>query len=165
MVKFIIFLQLLNVNSNVESSQPSSLFAPSTTSTTASSLFGHATPSSSLFGSKKPSGSLFQSAPPSTTSATLLQPPKSLFGNAGSQGLQLSTTADQQQVISQNQGTCQAESLQLTQQTITTQPNAQRMGSTDINGKLTDKELEAFKADKFTLGQIPEHAPPDGLCN
>ena len=144
------------MNSNVGSSQPSSLFAPSTTGTTTSSLFGHAAPIDSLFGSQKPAGSsLFQSSPPSTISASLLQPPNSLFDNAGSQKLQLSTTT----VISQDQGTGQTQGL------IATQPDAQRMGSTDINVKLTDKELDTFKADKFTLGQIPEHAPPDELCN
>lgn len=152
------------MNSNVGSTcnQPSSLFTPSTTGTTTTSLFGHVTPSSSIFGSQKPiASSLFQS----TTSAPLLNQPKSLFGDAGSQGLQPSTATDKQQVISQDQGTHKTQGQELTPRSITTQPDAQRMGSTDTNLKLTDKELEAFKADKFTLGQIPEHAPPDDLCN
>ena len=30
---------------------------------------------------------------------------------------------------------------------------------------LTAEELEAFQADKFTFGSIPEHAPPPTLCH
>lgn len=30
--------------------------------------------------------------------------------------------------------------------------------------KLTEEELDAFKADKFVLGLIPEHPPPAVLC-
>ena len=30
--------------------------------------------------------------------------------------------------------------------------------------QLTEEELDAFKADKFVLGLIPEHPPPTVLC-
>lgn len=37
-------------------------------------------------------------------------------------------------------------------------------GESDAFG-LTEKEITAFRAEKFTLGAIPEHAPPPALCH
>ena len=158
------FFQLLNLKSgdgNGGLSSQQGLFAPSSSGTTVSSLFGNATPSSSLFGSQKPTGSsLFQSSPPPNATTSLLQPPKPLFGDIGSQGLQLSLASDQPQGIIPTEGINPA-------QHSTALSNAQGTAAAGggSDGKLTEKELEAFKADKFTLGQIPEHAPPDLLCN
>lgn len=51
--------------------------------------------------------------------------------------------------------------------TTAAQPGAVRRvtGSTQVPGAstLSQEDLEAFKANKFTLGEIPEHPPPD-LC-
>ena len=70
----------------------------------------------------------------------------------------MSTTVGQQQLN-------QAQTTQPSQ----SQPSTLTPGNSGVvaggSTKLTDKELEAFKADKFILGQIPEHAPPEVLCN
>lgn len=36
--------------------------------------------------------------------------------------------------------------------------------SQSADHQLTEEEVEAFKADKFVLGHIPEHAPPEVFC-
>lgn len=153
-------------SSGGSSSQQGGLFAPSTTGTTVSSLFGNASPpSSSLFGSQKLAGSsLFQSSSPlqpTSGSALFGQPTQSLFGDAPSkQTLTSTTTIEQQGLINPTKAA-----------TLTSQQQSSGLGSGTAaalasSGQLTDKEtIENFKLDKFILGQIPEHAPPDSLCN
>ena len=163
-------VQLSGLKSSTDGANSSSqsFFAPSTTGTTTSSLFGNSTPSSSLFGSQKQS-SLFVSSPPPTTTIAQQQDmqtaARSLFGDTSSQEMltkQISTptvgVAGQQQL-----------NPALTAQPPQPQAGTITPGSSGVvaggGTKLTDKELEAFKADKFVLGQIPEHAPPEVLCN
>lgn len=163
----LILLQLSGLKSAADGANSSSqsFFAPSTTGTTTSSLFGNSTPSSSLFGSQKQS-SLFASSPPPTTIAqqqTMQTAGTSLFGGTSSQEMltkQMSTAG-----LSGQQQLNQAQVTQPSQ----TQPSTLSLDKSGVEAgdstKLTDRELEAFKADKFVLGQIPEHAPPEMLCN
>ena len=157
-------LQLSGLKSGASGANSSSqsLFAPSPTGTTTSSLFGNSTPSSSLFGSQRQS-SLFASSPPPTTMSTAQQQDiqtttGSLFGAQDMLTKQMSTTVAGQQQINQAQTTQPSQSQSTT---LAGNSGVVAGGST----KLTDKELEAFKADKFILGQIPEHPPPEVLCN
>ena len=62
-------------------------------------------------------------------------------------------------------GQQQVSQAQTTQPSQSPQPGSATVIAADGKTNLTDKELEAFKANKFTLGQIPEHAPPEVLCN
>lgn len=52
------------------------------------------------------------------------------------------------------------------QQQPAMQSPVQISGSTREKGAstLSEKDLKAFKSDKFTLGKIPEHPPPPDLC-
>ena len=43
-------------------------------------------------------------------------------------------------------------------------PGAKPMQDSPATSKLSQKDLEAFRASKFILGQIPETAPPPDLC-
>lgn len=43
-------------------------------------------------------------------------------------------------------------------------PEKKTILTQESTNALTQKDLEAFKADKFILGKIPEHAPPLELC-
>ena len=161
-------VQLSGLKSSTDGANSSSqsFFAPSTTGTTTSSLFGNSTPSSSLFGSQKQS-SLFVSSPPPTTTIAQQQDmqttARSLFGDTSSQEMLT------KQISTPTVGV--AGQQQLNPALTAPQPQASTItpgGSGVVAGggtKLTDKELEAFKADKFILGQIPEHAPPEVLCN
>ena len=166
MLCLILPVQLSGLKSTTGDANSSSqnLFAPSTAGTTTSSLFGNITSSSSLFGSQRQS-SLFASSPPPPTTIAQQQAmqttARSLFGDTASQEMltkQISTTVGQQQLN-------QAQTTQPSQ----SQPSTLTPGNSGVvaggSTKLTDKELEAFKADKFILGQIPEHAPPKVLCN
>lgn len=164
----ILQLSGLKTSASGASSTSQSLFAPSPTGTITSSLFGNSTPTSSLFGSQRQSSLFATSPPPSTTTTTMQQDMqttnRSLFGDTGAQDMltkQISTTlgeAGQQQQINQAQ-TIQPSQSQSS--TLAGNSGVVAGGST----KLTDIELEAFKADKFVLGQIPEHPPPEVLCN
>ena len=168
----ILFLQLLDMKSNdVSGAQSGSLFAPTTAAgSTVSSLFGNsAPPSSSLFGSQKLTGSSLFQSPPQATAASAgsslfsQQAPQPLFGDMTSQQSKQTPTTS-----STGLGGHQLGLNSPSQQSSTTQVQATAQSSSDAtsaDGQLTDKEIEAFKADKFTLGQIPEHAPPDMLCN
>ena len=53
-----------------------------------------------------------------------------------------------------------------TAQTITSGENSASSvtASQSTDFQLTEEELQAFKSDKFVLGQIPEHPPPEELC-
>ena len=33
-----------------------------------------------------------------------------------------------------------------------------------ITDRLSDEDMQAYKANKFVFGHIPEHPPPDVLC-
>ena len=44
------------------------------------------------------------------------------------------------------------------------QPEGDGEATVDSQG-LSEEDLAAFTADKFTLGAIPEHAPPATLCH
>ena len=146
-----------------------SFFAPTTAATTVSSLFGNTTTNSSLFGSQKQS-SLFAS-PPSTTLAQPLfmqTTARSLFRDMGSQDM-----LTKQNLVSTPMGLGGQQQVNQVQTTQLSQPQQSNTSALTNNSvaaasaestKLTDKELEAFKAAKFVLGQIPEHAPPDVLC-
>jgi len=66
-----------------------------------------------------------------------------------------------------SQGTSSTPSQQLdmsaTSVTATGAPSASATGGAISDTKLTSEEIQAFKADKFILGRIPEHAPPPDL--
>ena len=68
------------------------------------------------------------------------------------------------QSSSDNQTTRQP--LAATAQTITSGENSASSvtASQSTDYQLTEEELQAFKSDKFVLGQIPEHPPPEELC-
>ena len=87
---------------------------------------------------------------------------RSLFGDTGSQEMLT------KQMSSPTMGVAEQQQLNPAQTTQSSQPQANTITPGIVAGggtKLTDKELEAFKADKFILGQIPEHAPSEVLCN
>lgn len=159
--------------SSSDTQHTGSLFAPTTTGTTVQSLFGNTTsPSSSLFGSQTTGGgsSLFQSVPPPASTSLFSQPTQSLFGDVGTTK-QLSLNAGQQNAAS---GSSQVQHpVQTTQQITPSQPATQQpthshpvtAPNADTDLKLSSAEIQAFNADTFTLGQIPEHAPPDVMCN
>ena len=136
------------------------------------SLFGsHNSGLSSLFGPSESNG-------PSNTS--IFGSPGPLFGtksqeSAFGSGFQLLFGSSQSpmggglfpQSSSDNQTTGQppAASAQ-TGSAITSGENSASSvtASQSTDYQLTEEELQAFKSDKFVLGQIPEHPPPEELC-
>ena len=44
------------------------------------------------------------------------------------------------------------------------QPQVNTVAEVASTLKITDKDLEAFKADRFICGQVPECPPPPELC-
>ena len=92
----------------------------------------------------------------------------SLFGNTSSTQEMLTKQMPTMEGVTGQQQLDQAQ-LQATQpsqsQPSAVTPSSSAGVAAGGGTKLTDKDLEAFKADKFTLGQIPEHAPPEALCN
>lgn len=124
---------------------------------------------SSLFGPSESNG-------PSNTS--IFGSPGSLFGtksqeSAFGSGFQLLFGSSQSpmgggglspQSSSDNQTTRQPPAA--TAQTITSGENSASSvtASQSTDYQLTEEELQAFKSDKFVLGQIPEHPPPEELC-
>ena len=97
--------------------------------------------------------------------------PQSLFGQIESAG-QPSTTPTTnnaslfQQSTSQTITTSQStSSTSSAQPTVTTTSSGGKKTLKEIinytqTRELTKQEIEAFNADKFVLGKIPEHAPP-----
>jgi hypothetical protein len=137
-------------------SSSQSFFAPSTAGTTTSSLFGNSTPSSSLFGSEKQSSLFTSSPPPTTTTVAQQQDMQTTIRSLLDTGSTTVGVAGQQQALATQPSQSQPSTLT---------PGGSGVVAAGGGTKLTDKELEAFKADKFILGQIPEHAPPEVLCN
>lgn len=92
----------------------------------------------------------------------------SLFGNTSSTQEMLTKQMPTMEGVTGQQQLNQAQ-LQATQpsqsQPSAVTPSSSAGVAAGGGTKLTDKDLEAFEADKFTLGQIPEHAPPEVLCN
>lgn len=153
---------LLNSASNLPSN--SIVSSPSS-----SSLFEGQKPlTQSLFGpsdSGKQTDSSLSSAPdsaPSGFGSSAVHIDKKtigggLFDSQSSQSLQLwsqnSSTTTQALVNVPTQGSCAPSVPNPTQKTLKTILNYTQ------TRELTKSELEAYKADKFVLGQIPEHAP------
>jgi len=71
-----------------------------------------------------------------------------------------SSSSDNQTTGQPPAATAQTGSVITSGEKSTTSATASQ--STDY--QLTEEELEAFKSDKFVLGQIPEHPPPEELC-
>ena len=137
------------------------------------SLFGsHNSGLSSLFASSESNG---------TSNTSIFGSPGPLFGAKSQEsglgnGFQLlfsssqspmggglfpqSSSSDNQTTGQPPAATAQTGSVITSGEKSTTSATASQ--STDY--QLTEEELEAFKSDKFVLGQIPEHPPPEELC-
>lgn len=136
------------------------MFGPSSSNTTPSTLFGvqnSSTDSQPQFGSGPLTASMFgghsQSSQDTKTTG-------SLFGPLSPQPNPLSVqtvTASQSSVVTQTQVSTSIPGKQ-------SDSNTGNKTLKDIlnytqTRELTKLELEAYNADKFVLGQIPEHAP------
>ena len=139
----------------------SSLFGPSSSGPTLSSMFGgqEAQPNS-LFGTVNTPQSTMESAgQPSTAPTTNTT---TLFQQSRPQG-----TALQQATISTNTPPNIQPVVPATSATQAPSSSVQGTGKKTLkeiisytqSRALTKQEIEAFNADKFVLGKIPEHAP------
>lgn len=147
----------------------SGLFGPASTASCDAAI-------SSLF-STRASGSLnpqplFQDIDTNTQASSIF-PPAPAITTQATQSLFQPTSTQAPSVLSTNApGPVTTQVIQGTEMTVDSVAqaavSASSAGSTAVmqsgpSGKVTQEDLEAFKADRFELGKIPETAPPPDL--